>query len=828
MPPRSRVHLLDVGTQKYGDCVLCELDGETVLIDGAHSGDTEHIASQVSGILNEPNAISLLIVTHAHADHIGCIPSLVANGDIEVEWALVPDPDLGFGRTTDSPFTPPDAENALDRRARILARALREEDRSDVPDDELRAFLDSLDNQEADYRAFIRTLRERGANVVLYGNDDPEELIARFSTIGLQIIGPNQEQVESAAEHIRAAVDFTTQVSADFLAADADTDLTSAYRALAGTLTDQGKSRPGAAINMTSIVTMFEVGGRKFLFGGDMEFEKPEPRTDEIVAGVEEMRQTIRDLAPFDFYKLCHHGSWNGFGTDILSDLGTTRNLGICTGEESPSHPAKKTLDLLRRNEDDLRWARTDRNGRTTFSFGQKVHITPSRGTLNNSEPNRRDTGGGAGGAVVPAPATATIRSSAESQSRQETTTALDDSVEVCARIPHAKTRVTITIDVEPGSGGNGHSPKGTQAKSGERPALDVGDNVRGLLFVTSRDALFEHIGPTAREAIDMLRSRGATVIDSLPGGLTHASEVVPVVRAELTRTRAKGVVILGGYDVVPSQSLDALPAELRRTMNGSGDPDNFIVWSDDVYGDYAGDSLPDVPVSRIPDGRSARLVASALSPAPRATGSCAVRNSARPFADRIYTALPNARPMLRSEPATFANPTYSLDTDYVYLMLHGEYSDGSRFWGEETDDDIEAVNISNIPSPTGAVVFTGCCWGGLTVDKPAGRLIPGQSLGVKTPDSSIALAFLERGARAFVGCTGAHYSPLDDPYDYFGAPMHQAFWSEVLAEIPPAQALFNAKAAYARGMPHGQTSTAGRAIEFKIFRQFTCLGLGW
>jgi hypothetical protein len=278
----------------------------------------------------------------------------------------------------------------------------------------------------------------------------------------------------------------------------------------------------------------------------------------------------------------------------------------------------------------------------------------------------------------------------------------------------------------------------------------------------------------------------------------------------------------------VPPQSVDCLPTDLRARMNGSGDPDNFIVWSDDIYGDREGDGLPDVPVSRIPDGRSARLVTTALAVPPVSAGSAGVRNVARPFADSVYGVLPNGRAMMRSEPAIFSSPRYMLDTDYVYLMLHGDYTDGSRFWGEETDSDIEAVNLSNIPAATGAVVFSGCCWGALTIDKPAGRHLPGQSLGVKTPDASIALAFLERGARAFVGCTGAHYSPLDEPYDYFGGPMHRAFWSEVLGGTPPALALFNAKKQYVAGMPHGQTSAAGRAIEFKIFRQFTCLGLGW
>ena len=274
---RSKVHLLDVGTQKYGDCVLYQFGEETVLIDGAHASDTEHIAAQIDDILNEPNHISLLIITHAHGDHIGCIPQLVANGDIEVERALVPDPDLGFGRPPGSDFHPPDAETAVDRRRRVLAQALREEDRSDVSDEELREFLDAVEHQEQDYRDFIEALETKKVEVVRFGTESTTELVKRFKTIGLRIIGPKQPQIDAAAEYIRNAVDFTEGIAADVLAKDAEIDLVEAYRALAGAITDSGKARPGAAINMTSIVTLFEVDDKKFLCAGDMEFEKPDP-----------------------------------------------------------------------------------------------------------------------------------------------------------------------------------------------------------------------------------------------------------------------------------------------------------------------------------------------------------------------------------------------------------------------------------------------------------------------------------------------------------------------------------------------------------------------
>jgi hypothetical protein len=291
------------------------------------------------------------------------------------------------------------------------------------------------------------------------------------------------------------------------------------------------------------------------------------------------------------------------------------------------------------------------------------------------------------------------------------------------------------------------------------------------------------------------------------------------------------GVVILGGYDVVPSQSVDCVPTVLQSRVSRSGDADNFIVWSDDIYGDADGDLLPELPVSRIPDGNRAALVFAALEakadslPNPRV----GVRNVMRPFAAEIFGNLPGSNRMLVSKPTTFnRTPQYSLDAERIYIMLHGDFTDSSRFWGEETEGNQEAMNIGNLPAKVGAVVFTGCCWGALTVNTPAGRTVNGRIFGQKSPDDSLAMSFLKRGATAFVGCTGSHYSPLQAPYSFFGGPMHEAFWVNYATNRSPAQALFNAKLEYLRGMPHGQTSPNSQAIEYKILRQYTCLGLGW
>ena len=84
-------------------------------------------------------------------------------------------------------------------------------------------------------------------------------------------------------------------------------------------------------------------------------------------------------------------------------------------------------------------------------------------------------------------------------------------------------------------------------------------------------------------------------------------------------------------------------------------------------------------------------------------------------------------------------------------------------------------------------------------------------------------------GARAFVGSTGANYSPLDPADHFYCEPLHHAFWRHVVKGEAPARALLIAKHKYASGMPHGhRDDITSLAIEHKTLHQYTCLGLGW
>jgi len=93
------VHLLDVGHVEFSDSLLIKIRGRRILVDGAHSGDLAHIRSRVTTILGEAKPhIDLLVVSRTHKDHIGCLPKLTR--DFEIEHALLADPRLGWGTTT--------------------------------------------------------------------------------------------------------------------------------------------------------------------------------------------------------------------------------------------------------------------------------------------------------------------------------------------------------------------------------------------------------------------------------------------------------------------------------------------------------------------------------------------------------------------------------------------------------------------------------------------------------------------------------------------------------------------------------------------------------
>ncbi len=841
-----QVDLLDVGPEEYGDAVLCRLAGESILIDGAHPGNykdkgAEHpsIGRQIGDLLKQgetPYRISLVIVTHAHADHIGCLPRLVSDGIINPEWALVADPDLGWGQPADAPALGADQPPAV----RQLAALLREETITRSDDDSIASLASDAANLRDTYTAMLEALEQGGTKVVRYGRDDTRALLQRFAGVGLRIVGPTVEQLAHCAELInRRTQDLLQLASAklpDAVGADATT-VVAAYRDFvqaihADTDAFDAFSKDKGAINDQSIVTVFEVDGKRLLFTGDMQLAQPEVSDQEIVDAIAALNNELAAGAPYDLVKLSHHGSYNGFSEALWEKWGKPHTLGICAGSGSTAHPNPETLEVLKEHVGEIHWARTDHNGLSTFDFdGGPPQIKVTRGEQDDPVPNVTD---------LPLPVSPESAAAAGKVSTQ-LVAANGNMVEI--RVPIG-VRVSINVEVQPAGGAAGPSVgPDVQATPAERELakitgrpvsipIGVGRKLPKLLFITDKAKLAANIGAAETNAVlARLRTAGHVVLEQVPR-LREGIRIAGLLPQSAAQARdIKGVVLLGGYDVVPARRLDALPASLRAAIGGGGDADEFFVWSDDSYGGAGANGLPELPVSRIPDGRSSQLVFAALAAGPSRANDPrhGIRNMRRPFAEPIYGTLPGAAAMLVSDPTTVSN-SYSLDAERVYIMLHGDYTDATHFWGESNGGGYPtAVDLAHVPARPGAVVFTGCCWGAMPVNTRAVDFRAGQPIGPRSAASSIALRFLVNGARAFLGCTGTHYSPTAAPYNYFGGPMHTAFWAAYQAGTPPALALLRAKVAYRQGMPHGQQAgSLGEAIEYKILRQYTCLGLGW
>ena len=76
------VHYLDVG---QADCALLECDGEYILIDGGNVEDSSFVVSylQKQGV----EELAAVICSHAHEDHVGGLPGVLAVFPTEAVYA---------------------------------------------------------------------------------------------------------------------------------------------------------------------------------------------------------------------------------------------------------------------------------------------------------------------------------------------------------------------------------------------------------------------------------------------------------------------------------------------------------------------------------------------------------------------------------------------------------------------------------------------------------------------------------------------------------------------------------------------------------------------
>ena len=848
---KGEYHFLDVGAEKYGECILVIFGDVRILIDGSHQGDFrgrnghDSIPAQLAEILGEeaPHRVSLLVVTHGHADHIGCLPDLVSNGVVQAGWAFITDPKLGFGRAADDAI----AHDAMIDPRHRLAAALREEDASDLDDDALREFIDAVATVESRYADFIENLKGQGTDVVFYqGQGLPAELAKLLKPTGATLVGPSQVQLLFCAEQIGKTNKGAEDAADELLRSDASMDDVAMYRAAVeqdDQRVDAIRNPRGSGMNCQSITFAFGPKDARVLLAGDMQFA--EPGVGGADGEVQRLRERVVAAGPYKVFKTTHHTSHNGQDDDWLTELGNPPIIVHSGGLNDPSHPFPSVLKVLQNRRSQIRFARTDRNGHITVRphLDGAGAIEKSRGRLNDFSDNVKDAEVEAEPLTPAVAAITPIAAVAPGGTAQV----------IIVNLPHGSVDMTVgSVDIVVRAAGRPLPSLGRDRMGGRGPvqplprvapvpsvSLASGRTLPNLLFVTNTERLAANIGRVeAGAALDAIRASRRPICEV--GG--SAPQAVATVRAALARTRdIEGVVVLGGYDVVPCNVIDVLSPGLRNALGATMvevDDDHFIVWSDEAYGDIDGDLVAERPVSRIPDARNAALFLSALAGrgvGPNVDQRFGVRNIARPFANDVWPRLAGNRELSVSERflSTDVAPEALTSAQLHYFMLHGDWRDGRGFFGELGNQSgyTNAFAVGNVPKRFDGIAFSGCCWGALTVSQKA-RDAGAAPLAPRVVERSIALTYLQAGASAFVGCTGSHYSGADtDPDVNYAARMHGAFWAALPGgRYSPAVALHKARGEYSALIASRaeDMEPIDLARRMKNRAQFTCLGLGW
>jgi hypothetical protein len=394
--------------------------------------------------------------------------------------------------------------------------------------------------------------------------------------------------------------------------------------------------------------------------------------------------------------------------------------------------------------------------------------------------------------------------------------------------------------------------------------ALDVVSALQAittdLLFVTSGVAIEKLMPGEDEQSLNRLLDGRVHVI--APEETSSAYLAAARVRQRLLASSSiKGVLLLGDYATLPSRTIKSLDIEMFQNLKDPHDRpipdiDEWWAWNDDIYGNKTAASLlPDLPVSRLPIAPS---VASTPYTEPNPRVVLGLRASEFGFADVIYQNVlgrsgtmrqspPASTPLTVEPPSNIAveivlGPTF--EVDWLYLVLHHLSSATLTLTGTTVATSSESWTPSAIDGGTfrgmadaPALIFGGVCWGCLTAAVMASTHFHS---GGGVPDVvevrySVPMSFLNKGANSFVGFTTYHNieGTMGVPRRQFddlllGAPLHWYFWENIVEGMPPAKALFMAKASVIGALDPETMHPVALAQTLKVVWSATCLGFGW